>query len=282
MKNKVVVITGATSGIGRVAAEALASMGARLILTARDQTRGEETVASLAPPHEGRHRVVYGDLSTLAEMRRLAAEIASSEPKIDVLVKNAGAMFDKREVTADGLERTFALNHMAYFVITERLMPSLAASPSARIVSTASSSHSHANLDFSDLQGALTRTAFANAYARSKLCNVLWTRELARRLAGSAVSANTFHPGFIASRFGDNFSGPLRGIFRALKTFGASPEKGADTLVYLASSPEVEGQSGGYWEKRRRVEPSVSARDSEAGARLWAESDRIVWQHEVA
>ena len=275
MKNKLVVITGGTSGIGLVAAKALASIGARLILIARDQGRGEAAVAALAPPHEGRHRIVLGDLSTLGEMRRVAAEIAAAEPRIDVLINNAGAMFDKREVTADGLERTFAVNHMAYFVVTQGLLPSLAAAPSARIVSTASTAHSHARLDFSDLQVANSRVAFANAYGKSKLCNVLWTRELARRLAGTGITANTLHPGFVASRFGDNMNGPAGKIFRTLKVFGASPEKGADTSIYLASSAEVEGQTGGYWVKRRRVEPSAFARDGEAGARLWAESERL-------
>jgi NAD(P)-dependent dehydrogenase (short-subunit alcohol dehydrogenase family) len=282
MKNKIVVITGATSGIGRVAAEALAAQGARLVIVARDRKRGESTLAALAPPSLGDHRVIHGDLSTLAEMRRIGAEIAASEPKIDVLINNAGAVFNKREATVDGLEPTFALNHMSYFLMTELLRPSLSAAPSARIVSTASRAHRQSTLDCSDLQGAFTKATFMQAYAKSKLCNILWTRELARRLHGSNITANAFHPGFVASRFGDNMTGGTRRLFGALKSFATSPEKGADTLIYLASSPEVEGQSGGYWVRRRRIDPSTAACDSEAAARLWAESDRLTYPHAAA
>ena len=282
MKNKVVVITGATSGIGRVAADALAAQGARLIIVARDRDRGEGTLAALAPPGAGDHRVVYGDLSTLSEMRRVGGEIAASEPKIDVLINNAGAVFDKRAMTADGLEPTFALNHMSYFVITELLRPSLSAAPSARIVSTASRAHHQSKLVFSDLQGAFARASFMQAYANSKLCNIVWTRELARRLHGSNITANALHPGFVSSRFGDNMTGGARRMFGALKRFAISPEKGADTLIYLAASPEVEGQSGGYWVRRRRIDPSAAACDSEAAARLWAESDRLTRLHAAA
>jgi len=137
-------------------------------------------------------------------------------------------------------------------------------------------------LDFSDLQVAFTRVAFAHAYAKSKLCNVIWTRELARRLHGSKITANSLHPGFVASRFGDNMTGTAGRLFRTLKLFATSPEKGADTLIYLASSAEVEGQSGGYWVGRRRIDPSAAARDSEAAARLWVESDRLTHLHAAA
>ena len=239
-------------------------------------------LAALARPSLGDHRVIYGDLSTLSEMRRIGTEIAASEPKIDVLINNAGAVFDKREMTIDGLEPTFALNHMSYFVMTELLRPSLAAAPSARIVSTASRAHRQAKLDASDLQAAFTRATFMQAYAKSKLCNILWTRELARRLHGSKITANALHPGFVASRFGDNLAGGTERLFGAIKRFAISPEKGADTLIYLAASPEVEGRSGGYWVRRRQIDPSAAACDSEAAARLWAESDRLANLHAAA
>ena len=277
LAGKLVVITGATSGIGEAGACALASQGARLLIVARDPARGGATLTKLNAIRPGvAHSAIYGDLSVLSEMGRVGREIAERETKIDVLINNAGAMFTKRAVTSDGLERTFALNHMAYFVLTQLLLGSLAAAPRARIVSTASIAHEHARLDFSDLQVERGRIAFANAYPKSKLCNILWTRELARRLEGSSVTANCFHPGFVASRFFDgNLAGAAKLVIGVANRFALSPEKGADTLIYLASSPDVEGQTGGYWSKRKRTEPSAAARNAADGAKLWAESERI-------
>ena len=193
MKGKTVVITGGTSGIGEIAAERLAQMGARIVLIARSKSRGKVTLARL---HEKApdlaHTVHYADLTRISEMKRVAAEVASQEPRIDVLINNAGAMFANRRLTEDGLECTFALNHMAYFVITEGLREQLLASAPARIVSTASAAHQGARLDFDDLQLA-KRFGPMKAYGRSKLCNILFTRELARRWAGSGVIANCLH-----------------------------------------------------------------------------------------
>ena len=186
MQNKTIVITGATSGIGEVAAVALARMGTRLIMTARDSARAEAALSAVrAAGPERAHRVVYGDFEKLADMKRAGAEIAAAEAKIDVLINNAGAMFGKRRETADGLEAHFAVNHMAYFVLTNALLPALQAAPGARIISTASDAHAVGKLDFDDLQ-LRWRYASFSAYGASKLCNVLWTRELSRRLAGTA------------------------------------------------------------------------------------------------
>ena len=186
MKGKTVVITGGTSGIGEIAAERLAQMGARIILIARDKCRGKVTLARL---HEKApdlaHTVHYADLTRISEMKRVAAEIAHKEPRIDVLINNAGAMFSSRRLTDDGLEYTFALNHMAYFVVTEGLRERLLASPPARIVNSASASHQGARLDFEDLQSAKGFGAM-KAYGRSKLCNILFTRELAAVYAARA------------------------------------------------------------------------------------------------
>jgi retinol dehydrogenase 12 len=207
MRGKVVVMTGATSGIGEVAAVRMATMGARLVLIARDRARGEATLARLraAAPDVG-HAVRYADLSTLAETRRIAAEIAAAEPRIDVLANNAGAIFATRAVTADRLERTFVLNHMSYFVLTAGLLDRLIAAAPARIVNTASNAHRQGHLDFHDLQSARRYSAFA-VYGTSKLCNILFTRELARRLTGRSVTVNSFTPGFVATRFGDQTGG---------------------------------------------------------------------------
>jgi NAD(P)-dependent dehydrogenase (short-subunit alcohol dehydrogenase family) len=189
MRGKTVVITGGTSGIGEVAAVVLARMGARIVLVARDKIRGDATLARLRESAPGvAHTIHFADLLRLAEMKRVAAQIAASEPRIDVLINNAGALFAKRRTTEDGLERTFALNHMAYFVVTEGLRDRLLASSPARIINTASAAHQGSRLDFDDLQSAKSFGAM-KAYGRSKLCNILFTRELARRLDGTGVTA---------------------------------------------------------------------------------------------
>src|SRR6266849_859552 len=275
MRGKTVVITGATSGIGQVAAEQLAAMGARLVLVARDKARGEAALARLRNLKPGvDHSIHYADLSRLAEMKRVAAEIAAGESRIDVLINNAGALFNSRRVTEDGLERTFALNHMAYFVLTHGLRERLAASAPARVINVASDAHKGATLDFRDLQSAAGYRGFT-VYGRSKLCNILYTRELAHRLAGTRVTANCLHPGFVATRFADESGGVFSHVIRMAKLFAISPEKGADTIVHLASAPEVAGLSGGYFYKRRPVTPSNEARDAAAARRLWLESARL-------
>ncbi len=276
MQGKVCVITGATSGIGLVAAERLGAMGARLVLVGRDKARGEAALARLKGRVPGIDlRIHYADLSRLAEMNHLSAEIAALEPRIDVLVNNAGALFTERRVTEDGLERTFALNHMAYFVLSNRLKDRLAAAAPARIVNVASEAHRGAVLDFSDLQAARNYRGF-RVYGRSKLANILFTRELARRLEGTGVTANCLHPGFVATRFGDNNQGLSRLLVGIGKSFFAiSPEKGAETIVYLAASPELAGTTGGYFAKCRPAVPSAAAQDDTAARRLWEESARI-------
>lgn len=275
MKGKTVVITGATSGIGQVAAERLAGMGARIVLVARSKERGAaalERLRSVAPGVG--HAIHYADLSLLSEMKRVAAEIAASEPRIDVLVNNAGAVFAKREVTGDGLERTFATNHMAYFVLTNGLLNRLRGSAPSRIVNTASDAHKGKELDFDDLQSARKYQAF-KVYGRSKLCNILYTRALAKRLAGSHVTANSLHPGFVATRFGDQSGGLLSGAIRFAKVFAIPVEKGAETIVYLASSPGVEEASGGYYYKCRAATPTAAASNDASAERLWTETARL-------
>jgi NAD(P)-dependent dehydrogenase (short-subunit alcohol dehydrogenase family) len=275
LEGKVCVITGATSGIGRVAAMRLAQMGARLVLVARDPARAEAMLAALrAQAGAAAHRAVYADLSRIAEMKRVAAEIAAAEPRIDLLINNAGALFGGRRLTEDGLERSFAVNHMAYVVLTLALREQLIAAAPARVVNTASTMHRVGWLDFDDLQYA----RFYNgvfAYARSKLANVLFTRELARRWAGSGVTVNCFHPGFTRTRFGNQsglFWAPL--VFVA-KAFAIPPAWGAKTLVHLASAPEVADVTGGYFVRCRLMRPSRGAENEEAARRLWDASARI-------
>jgi NAD(P)-dependent dehydrogenase (short-subunit alcohol dehydrogenase family) len=275
MKNKVVVITGATSGIGEVASQRLAGMGARMVLIARDRTRGEAALNRLRSAAPGAaHSIHYADLSRIPEMKRVAAEIAAAEPRVDVLINNAGALFGTRQTTADGLEQTFATNHMAYFVLTLGLRERLLAATPARVVSTASGAHRGYTLDFADLQSAKGYSPMG-AYGRSKLCNILFTRELARRWSGTGITANCLHPGFVATRFGDSSGGLMSGVIRVAKAFAISPEKGAETIVYLASSPDVASKSGEYFYKCRPATPTAGGRDDAAAERLWVESAKL-------
>src|SRR5713226_940369 len=271
MHGKVIVITGATSGIGQVAAERLAGMGAGLVLVARDKVRGQAMLARLRERAPGIvHSIHYADLSRLVEMKRVAAEIAAAEARIDVLINNAGALFGSRQVTEDGLERTFATNHMAYVVLTHGLRERLMASAPARVVNTASNAHKRARLDFDDLQSAHGYRGF-KVYGRSKLCNILYTRELARRWAGTGVTANCLHPGFVDTRFGDKSGGMFGVVIKVAKLFAISQEKGAETIVYLASSGDVANTTGKYFYKCREATPTKEARDDGAAKKLWEE-----------
>ncbi len=275
MHGKVVVITGGTSGIGEVAALRLAGMGARIVLIARDKARADATLRRLrSGTTSGLHSVHYGDLSRIAEMKRLAAEVAAAEPRIDVLINNAGAMFGARRETSDHLELTFALNHMAYFVLTLGLRERLLESSPSRVVNTASDAHRGNQLDFDDLQATRGYSGF-KVYGRSKLCNILFTRELAHRWRGTGVTANCLHPGFVATRFGDGSGGLLSLATRLGKAFAISPEKGAETIVYLASSPEVASVSGEYFHQCRPATPTAEAINEAAAQRLWLESARL-------
>jgi NAD(P)-dependent dehydrogenase (short-subunit alcohol dehydrogenase family) len=276
IQDKVVVITGATSGIGRIAAEKLAGQGARIVMIARDRGRAEETLARLREVGPGAdHRVHYADLSLIADVKKVGAEIAAVEPRVDALLNNAGSMFGRRLITPEGHERTFVLNHMSYFVLTHCLRENVVAAAPARIVNTASAAHLRATLDFADLQ---TRNRYVPtlAYGRSKLANILFTRELGRRLAGTGVTANCLHPGFVATNFGQRDAGLFGWGLRLAMLFAARPpEPGADTIVHLAGSPAVEGVSGRYFYNSREITPSAAAQDDAVAARLWRESEKI-------
>jgi NAD(P)-dependent dehydrogenase (short-subunit alcohol dehydrogenase family) len=275
MNGKTVVVTGGTSGIGEVAAQRLAAMGASIVLVARDARRAAATLARLNQSGPGLgHKSHIADLSSITATRRVGEAIAAEEPRIDVLINNAGAVFNQRRLSPDGLELTFALNHMAYFVLAETLLPTLKASSPARIVSTSSGAHQRVQLDFSDLQSGNAYSGFA-VYSKSKLANILFTRELARRLEGTGVTANCLHPGFVATRFGDGAGGLLTALMPLAKLGAISPQKGAETIVYLASSQAVEGVTGKYFYQCAPQDPSAAAQDDAAAARLWQESERL-------
>jgi NAD(P)-dependent dehydrogenase (short-subunit alcohol dehydrogenase family) len=245
------------------------------VLVARNAQRADATLAKLREVGPNlAHRTHLADLSVVSEMKRVGQEIAAAEPRIDVLINNAGNVFPRRELTPDGLERTFATNHMAYFVLTHCLRERLLAAAPARIVNTASAAHIGRTLDFDDLQLA-RQYSVMTAYGRSKLANILFTRELARRLAGTGVTANCLHPGFVATGLGQRDGGFFGLMVRLTMLFAGRAESGAQTIVDLVSSPEVASVSGGYFISSRQAEPSPAARDDVAARRLWAESERI-------
>ena len=268
------VLTGGTSGIGEAAALKLSALGARLVLVARDPQRAGSILKRLPPGVK--HTAHFADLSRLAETKRVGQEIASAEPRIDVLINNAGVMSAERQLTADGLELTFATNHLAYFVLTQALLPCLLASAPARIVNTASEVHRGAHLDFSDLQSE-NRYSSYGAYGKSKLANVLFTRELAKRLAGTGVTVNCLHPGVVASRFAQPRNGeggdPSAASFLASQ--GIPPEESAEALAYLASSPDLAQTTGQYFNQSRFSTPSEEAQDDTTAKKLWGESESL-------
>lgn len=273
LTGRTIVITGGTGGIGLEAAIILAGHGARLVLVGRDQARAAEALERIRWAHP--HAVVeveHADLSRQDEVHRLATVLDTVCDRIDVLVNNAGAIFNRREITVDGLERTFALNHMGYFLLTALLRDKLMRSAPARIVNTASEAHRSAKLDFGDLQNAKRYGGWL-AYRRSKLCNILFTRELARRFAGTGVTANCIHPGFVRTGIGDNTTGLFRRGVRLLKRGFAIPvDQGARTLIYAAGASEIADATGTYFIDSKPATPSAAARDDAAALRLWSES----------
>jgi NAD(P)-dependent dehydrogenase (short-subunit alcohol dehydrogenase family) len=270
MRGKTCLVTGATSGIGVVTAGSLARRGASLILVGRDQGRCDEAVERIRR-ESGNPAVeaVVADLSVQDEVRRLAAEVREKHPRLDVLVNNAGAMFAPRVESRDGIEMTWALDHLAYFLLTNLLLDTLKVSAPSRIVNVASDAHRMAQgINFDDPEGK-TRYKPFQAYAQSKLANILFTYELARRLEGSGVTANTLHPGFVATRFAEKKGALFTAMKLLARVMAISPDAGARTTVYLAASPEVEGVSGKYYVKEKPAVSSRASHDAEAARRLW-------------
>jgi retinol dehydrogenase-12 len=277
MKGKTVLLTGATAGIGKEAALQFAKRGATLICVGRNEEKTRGLVEELKSATDNQAiSYLIGDLSRPAQVKRVAMEFLKEHDKLDVLFNNAGAWFTDRVVTDDGLERTFALNHVGYFVLTMLLVDALEAAAPARVVSTSSGAHGSGDLDYlDDLQTEAWKTGGFKAYARSKLANIWFTVELAKRLESKGVTAHCFHPGFVASEFGRN-NGVLTKIAMTLsRPFQKTVQQGADTGVWLATSDEVDGPSGGYWFQRSRKKGTLLARDEGAPGRLWKETERI-------
>lgn len=269
MRDKICLVTGATSGVGLVTAQALAQQGAMVLLVARNPDRGAATVKRIVQETGNPNvDVVLADLSSQSQIRQLAAAVQRRCAHLDVLVNNAGALFTQRRLSADGIEMTLALNHLGYFLLTNLLLDRLKASASARIVNVASNAHMGGRINFADLQGQ-HRYGGWRAYAQSKLANLLFTYELARRLDHTEVTANAVHPGFVATGFGRNNRGAFAWLIRLAQFAALSPEQGAQTLIYLASSPEVQGVTGKYFVKKRAVTSSKASYDYSVARRLW-------------
>lgn len=276
MGQKRVIVTGATDGIGLITARRLAEAGAQVGLVARNPEKGARVVEELKKA-TGNSDISFfkADLSKFDDVRAVADEIRAAHSTLDVLVNNAGAMFVGKQMSADGFELTFALNHLSVFLLTNLLKDQLVAADQGRVVTVASVAHRGADLNFSDLDGQKGSYSAWRAYQRSKLANILFTRELADRWRESHVTANCLHPGFVASKFGENNNTAFSAFFKVGKIFAISPEKGAETSVYLASDDDVAGQTGGYYTRKKRVQPSRAAKNADTAKRLWEESLRM-------
>lgn len=269
MNRKTAVVTGANAGMGRVTALELARRGFRVVLVCRNRQKGEAALHDIRrkAKHDDVHLVLC-DLSSQADLRRAAAELRERFPVLDVLVNNAGAINGSYTETADGLETTWAVNHLAYFLLTNLLLDALKAAPSARIVNLASEAERVGKIHWDDVNLRRSYSAI-KAYAQSKLANLLFTNALARRLDGTRVTANAVHPGGVRSEFGKAGGGWAGAAFRAMSVFFRSPEKGAETGLWLASSPEVEGLNGRYFYDKKPISAQALAYDPAAQQRLW-------------
>jgi NAD(P)-dependent dehydrogenase (short-subunit alcohol dehydrogenase family) len=276
MKGKVCVVTGANQGIGKETAVALARMGADLLIVCRSKDKGEAAVAEIKSLGKSDTvRLFVADLSSIAEVRRVAGEIRAATKRLDVLINNAGAMHSERKLTPDGFELNFGGNHLQYFVLVEELLPLLKASSPSRIVNVASDAHLQQKLDFDDLQGEKSWSAIS-AYGRSKLANIMFTYELSRRLEGTGVTANCLHPGVVQTGFGKKDGGIFKLVISMVGPFLRSPDKGAWTSIHLATAPELAKVSGKYFADMREKQSNTYSQDVAAQKRLWEVSEKLV------
>jgi NAD(P)-dependent dehydrogenase (short-subunit alcohol dehydrogenase family) len=275
LAGRTVVVTGATSGIGLETAIGLARLGAAVSLVARDPRRGELALEQVRTASSTPPRLFLADFASLAEVRRLASELASAHPRIEVLVNNAGAIHMTRKETVDGFEMTLAVNHLAPFLLTNLLLPALKAGAPSRVVTVASEAHRSAQIRFDDLDSRRDYAGFA-VYSRSKLANILFASELSHRLEGVDVTSNSLHPGVVATRFGQNDPGFFRLLVTLGRPFLTRSDKGARTSIHLAAAPELAKVSGRYFKNSREARPSKAALDLESQGRLWRVSSAMV------
>ena len=276
MHGKRCVVSGANSGIGRCIAEGLAREGARVTMICRNSDKGERARDEIRSANEGAIvDLKIADLSSVQQTKRVAQELLQDDPKLDVLVNNAGVYLPDRQVSEDGYEMMFALNHIGYFVLTDALLPALKAAPSARIVSVASAAHAWGHLDFDDLQCERSFAAMKQ-YGTTKLAYIVFTRELAKRLDGTQVSANCFHPGAVGTGFALVEPGFMNFVMKIGKIFLRTPAGGARTGLFLATSPKVEGITGEYFANEKIKRPSKEARDPQVAHDLWQATEEIL------
>jgi NAD(P)-dependent dehydrogenase (short-subunit alcohol dehydrogenase family) len=273
LSGKTIIVTGANAGIGKVAARELAKMGASIIMVARSRERGEKALQEVRSASANDNvRLMLCDLSSQESIRGFAAEFESENDRLDVLLNNAGAIYLQRQESVDGLELSFALNHMGYFLLTNLLLDTIKASAPARIVNVSSEAHRVGRIAFDDLQRE--QDYGMNVYGESKLMNVLFTYELARRLEGTGVTVNAMHPGFVRTKLGRRGNGFMgRFVMPIASLFGRSPERGAETAIYLASSPEVEGVSSKYFVDNQEVRTVELSYDEAVQAKMWQVSE---------
>jgi NAD(P)-dependent dehydrogenase (short-subunit alcohol dehydrogenase family) len=276
MAGRAVLVTGGSRGIGRATALGLATMGARVAITGRDHERTEGAAREIRAAGGGQVDVFVADLSAQSEVRRLADEVLQSFSRIDVLINNAGGYWHTRHVTADGLERTFAVNHLAPFLLTNLLLDRLKQSAPARVVTVSSNAQTMARIDFDDLQGERSYSG-GRAYNQSKLANVLFSYELARKLQTTSVTANALHPGVVSTSFGAEDPAGLQRLFvPIMRPFMKTPTQGAATSIYLASAPDLEQVTGRYFANSKLKRSSKRSYDEAAAARLWQVSADLV------
>ena len=277
MNGKICLVTGATNGIGKATAQALAQMGATVVMVGRDAEKAAQVTAEIRAASDNQNvDWLLADLSSQQDVRRLAGEFMSKYPHLHVLINNAGGTFTTRQLSVDGIEMTFALNHLAYFLLTNLLLDTLIASAPARIINVSSDAHSGGKIDFENLQGERSYSGFG-PYGNSKLANIMLTTDLARRLEGTGVTVNALHPGLVNTGFGKNNPGLLMKIMGAVMPLVArSPEKGARTSIYLASSPAVKSISGKYFVDCKVTQPASQADDSVVAYKLWNVSAELV------
>lgn len=276
MKDKICIVTGANSGIGKVTARELARMGATVVMVCRNRQKGEEAADEIKNVTGNKSvDLLVGDLSSQREILAVTKEFEQKYDSLHVLVNNAGGLVPNRELSADGIEKTFATNHMGYFILTNLLLANLARSAPSRIVNVASSVHHYAKLDFENLQGEQKYRQF-QAYALSKLANVMFTYELARRMHGTGVTVNCMEPGAVYTNFYNNSGFRLKVFSSVFGWTMRSPEKGAETVIHLASSSQVERVTGKCFKDKRPVRSSALSRNPELSRRLWEVSDKLV------
>lgn len=277
MKDSVVMVTGATAGIGKASAQALAAQGAHIIVVSRNSQKCDETVAEIkATTGNANIEAMPADLSVQQEVRAVAQRFLDKYGRLDVLLNNAGAIYTTRTLSKDGIELTWALDHLNYFLLTNLLLDALKAAPAARVVNVSSGAHMVATkgINFDDVQGERSYSGFV-AYGQAKLANIMFTYELARRLQGTRVTTNALHPGGVATNFGQNNAGLMATMWKFFGRFTLSPEQGAQTSIYLASSPEVNGVTGKYFDKCKAVRSSKASYGEAAQQRLWMLSEKM-------